>query len=149
VCLKGIQELCQSISKVSKDIIHSRDVSYPVLSKVRASLKAFNDIRDVGYGVDCETLFERLSIYSNDSVIKSSAAKIVEDLRLLVVANYASKKMKDYSPRGLALYFPKSRNDFEQDPNGKGYLRKNTHHKVDFVHDVDWALLLSDYLKLS
>ncbi len=64
------------------------------------------------------------------------------------IENYASVEPAACSPRALTLYFPKTRSDFNRDFDRLGYLRSNTLHPVDFVVDVNWSLLLRDFLAL-
>ncbi len=148
VRLKGIQNVCQTISVAAKALMNDRDASYPVLAKVRGSLRAFADYEGVGFGVDCESLFERIAATSVDPAVKNSAIDVAAGVKSLIVANYASDQTKAYSPRGLAIYFPLTRSEFERDPDSKGYLRSNAEYTVDFVQDVEWPVLLKDYLKL-
>jgi hypothetical protein len=52
-----------------------------------------------------------------------------------------------YGSNGLAIYFPQTRQQLEQDPFAeKGYEKTNSFKPVDFVKDKDWADLLHTLL---
>lgn len=146
--LNTIEPACKAISEASKEIRASAQETFPVLQKVRDGMKGFADYQAVGFAVDSETLFEELAKASANVAVKNSAAAAAQAIKTSVMANYASAKMKAYSPRGLALYFPRTNADFGRDRDGAGYLRSNTQHPVDFVKDNEWSLVLKDLLKL-
>lgn len=148
VRLSAIEPACKAISAASKSILAHAQETFPVLQQVRDGLKAFADYEGVGFAVDSQTLFERLAAASSNAAVRTSAAAAAEAIKMAVTANYASSEVKDYCARGLALYFPRTRQDFERDGDGGGYLRSNQLHPVDFVRDVEWSLVLKELLKL-
>jgi hypothetical protein len=146
--LSAIGPACQAISEVSKSIRANAAASFPALRNVRAGMKAFADYQGVGFAVDSQTLFERLAAASANAAVKSRANAAANAMKAANVANYASAQVKAYTPLGLALYFPKTKGDFERDGDRAGYQRSNKVHPVDFVNDNEWALVLKDLLKL-
>jgi hypothetical protein len=146
--LSAIEPASRAISEASRAIRTNAQETFHVLQKVRDGMKAFADYEDVGFAVDSETLFEELAKASANAAVKSRAAAAAQAIKGAVTANYASAMVKAYSPRGLALYFPRTNAEFKRDRDGAGYLRSNTQHPVDFVKDNEWSLVLRDLLKL-
>lgn len=146
--LSAIEPACNAISEAARVIRASAQETFPVLQKVRDGLKAFADYENVGFAVDSETMFEELAKASNNAAVKNTAAMAAQAIKAAVTANYASAMTKAYSPRGLALYFPRTNADFKRDRDGVGYLRSNTQFPVDFVKDNEWSLVLKDLLRL-
>jgi hypothetical protein len=137
-----------AISRTAAQLLASKNQSFPELRKVRDSMYAFADYRNIGFAVDAQTLFERIAANCTHPEVKAEASATVQALKAMVISNYASNSTADYGPQGLAIYFPHSRTKFESDRDGQGYLRSNTIHPVDFVRDNEWAVLLREFLQL-
>jgi hypothetical protein len=145
--LSEIDAAANAISGVANALRADATNSFPVLSAVRSQLKGFADYARLGYSVDAQSLFERLAAATKGAV-KDAASTAAKAIQKCVVCSYASSQCKGYSPRGLALYFPATQEDFMRDPDHEGYQRSNQHFPIDFVNNSDWSLLLKDYLQL-
>lgn len=148
VRLANIDNICRGISRTADALRANADVTFAELRTVRNGLLGFADHENLGFTVDCETLFARLASVTQNTDVRREARAVADQVHEATIENYASVEPAASSPRGLALYFPKTRSDFNRDFDRLGYLRSNTLHPVDFVADVNWSLLLRDFLAL-
>lgn len=148
VRLANIDQICGGISRTADALRANADVTFPELRTVRNGLLGFADHENLGFTVDCETLFERLANLTRNTDVRREARAVAEQMHEATAESYASVEPAACSPRGLALYFPKTLSDFNRDFDRIGYLRSNKLHPVDFVMDANWSLLLRDFLTL-
>jgi hypothetical protein len=98
--------------------------------------------------VDLLTLLQRYEMRTTNSALKAQSAAVRAALSRHILRNYASTRSADpgsrdpYGSQGLAIYFPESKDAFEEDPYRGGYLKQNADRPVDFVKEQSWAELI-------
>ena len=66
----------------------------------------------------------------------------------VVVNSYAgAARQGDFGSRGIAIYFPKSKAMYEQDPYGSAYRDENRDYEVEFVSQHKWDNFLHAYFE--
>ena len=65
----------------------------------------------------------------------------------MVIGNWASaQRQGKFGSEGVAIYFPKTQVDFDNDADGSAYQPGNTVYPVEFVDKQKWASFLHGYL---
>ncbi len=66
----------------------------------------------------------------------------------MVIDSYASTQRQGrFGSAGVAIYFPESKQAYDNDPDGDGYALGNTHYPVEFVDRQRWARFLHAYFE--
>lgn len=98
--------------------------------------------------IDLITLLEFFEEKTTSAPLKAQSAEVRKAMSALILKNYAStrssspKNEPTYGSKGLAIYYPKTKDDFIKDVWGDGYKKNNTHFPVEFVQKERWAELL-------
>ncbi|OAF13132.1 hypothetical protein AXW67_18810 [Bradyrhizobium neotropicale] len=79
---------------------------------------------------------------------RSYAQFALDATKRTVLTNYASAfSAWNTGSRGIAIYFPASRYDFDDDFYKQGYVKENKDHVIDFVARERWADFLQCYFR--
>lgn len=118
-----------------------------VMKKARAGCSNYAP----GYGLHSIDLAQFLgqvgSTAGAEAGLRNRAKSALAALEAAVVAHYASSSRQGlFGSSGMAIYFPKSRFAFDQDPDRQGYVLDNTVYPVEFVQKEGWGKFLHAYL---
>lgn len=139
--LSKMQDFASVLDSLSQEL----DQEWSAFQSARQETDEFHSLfYPIGFwGVDVwdfadETL-ERSDIIFN----RSAAARMKEIVEEVVIANYCGTDFKD--SKGIAIYFPPSLADFNNDPDATGYTDANTVHKIDLVRKTRWDNWLQEF----
>jgi Clostripain family len=139
--------LAKALSQFTTTAIRNLEDHLPAIKQARDACENYAP----GYGlnsIDLGRFFDQVTKapgVDNALAKKASTAKAaVEDA---VIDNYASSlRQGAFGSEGLAIYFPKSELEFENDPDHDAYLPGNTYYPVEFVDKQKWSKFLHSYL---
>jgi hypothetical protein len=124
--------------------VHQR----PLIENSRSGLASFGANSGITTSIDLATLTIQLSRDVADPDTAHAARDVQNALTQAILLQYASSvAAKKTGATGMAIYFPSSLSDFNKDRYHTGYLKNNTDHPLDFVHDTHWPDFLASYLK--
>ena len=148
VDLTKIDALANSVSQFG-DALHSYILQGRVrLKKMRSTITAFGADDGLSTSVDLGTLAQDASRDLGNPRVSSAAGNVLNSLSSAVIYDYAGKPAASTTnAKGLAIYFPASKSDFENDPFHAGYLKDNHDHPVEFVQKTSWSGFLDAFLK--
>jgi hypothetical protein len=121
-----------------------------VLTKARNSCENYAP----GYGLNSIDLGRFLDQVAKargvDSALATTATAARAVLTDMVIDNYASiSRQGAFGSEGLAIYFPKTQLEFDNDADHGAYKPGNTVYPVEFVDKEKWSNFLSAYLGLT
>jgi hypothetical protein len=138
--------LAKALSQFATTATGNLDGHLPVLRKAREACENYAP----GYGlnsIDLGRFLDQVTAapgVENALAKKASTAKAA--LEDMVIDNYASSlRQGAFGSQGLAIYFPKSRLEFENDPDHEAYRPGNTYYPVEFVDKQKWSKFLHAY----
>ena len=119
----------------------------PVLKQARNACANYAP----GYGLNSIDLGRFLDQVANaagvDPALAKKATTARNALHDMVIDNYASNQRKSkFGSEGVAIYFPKTQVDLDNDADGSAYQPGNTVYPVEFVDKQKWANFLHQYL---
>ena len=82
------------------------------------------------------------------TALQQQAARLANSVRSIILANYSSKRSQGipgdglYGSQGIAIYYPGTLENFQDDYFHTGYLKSNKDRPIEFVHKERWADLL-------
>ena len=95
------------------------------------------------WGIDLWDFADNVYNEVTSTAIKNAAQDVKTAIDAFVTNEHHSSD-KDGS-HGVAIYFPPTQTDFNNDPDHTGYEQANTVHPVDFVRYHKWDEFLQDY----
>lgn len=100
--------------------------------------------------IDLARFLDLLAEKQINQTITADARNVRSQLNQLVIANFATEGRKQkWGSFGLAIYFPKSKSDYDTDPFAlKGYEQDNMHFPVEFVQNYHWDEFLHAYFRM-
>jgi hypothetical protein len=100
------------------------------------------------HGVDLGRFAEQAKASVGGANVGPAADAVAQSLTDSVIANYAgADRSGSFGSKGLSIYFPETRANFNADPDNEGYIKTNAHYPVEFVQNHRWAdFLLNRYL---
>ena len=102
------------------------------------------------HGIDLQRFCEQLKSRTQDQVLRGEAQAVISLIDSIMLANYASPASQGkYGSRGLSIYFPRSYDDYVNDPDGPAYDDSNTVFPVEFVMAHRWDNFLHSYFALN
>jgi len=103
------------------------------------------------YNIDLLRFANLVANGTHDPSVRGAAQQVVADLaERVVIGNYAHESMQDdekYGSHGLAIYFPATKSQFEQDPLSSAYRDANENYPVEFVKGHAWDNFLMSYFQ--
>lgn len=150
--LKQVSSLASELSRLSDMILQKQTEFFPLVSAARATRGAYNDpanpvsIDLIGF---LKALEEQAAAAPGNAMLRAQIGKTMVAARRAVVANYASEiRGEPWGSHGIAIYFPATLDDFNNDAWSEGYLRSNDFKPISFVASERWSVFLAAYLGL-
>ena len=131
----------------STTAIPNLDTHMPAITRARNACENYAP----GYGLNSIDLGRFLDQVTKapgvDNTLAKKASTAKAALEDLVIANYASTSRQGaFGSEGLAIYFPKSQLEFNNDADHDAYQPGNTHYPVEFVDKQKWSNFMHSYL---
>jgi hypothetical protein len=98
---------------------------------------------EVCWGIDLWNFSDEVYNRVSSPAIKIAAQAVKDAVQQIVVREYHSSLMP--KARGVAIYFPQTLSDFNNDPDHGGYLQSNIFMPVDFVLIHFWDNWIQQY----
>ena len=95
------------------------------------------------WGTDLWDFADKVSSQVTSTAVKNAAADVKNAVQSFVVGEFHSSNMA--GSHGVAIYFPPTKSDFNNDPEHTGYLESNSFMPVDFVLYHQWDNWLAKY----
>jgi len=148
--LSKVGEVASELSQMSDAIRKGGATELATMRAARADLSAYGDWdHPPSYlSVDLVTLLDRYKSKTPTTALQQQADKLATSVRSIVLANYASQRSQGtpgdslYGSRGLAIYYPGTLENFQDDYFHTGYLKTNKDRPIEFVRKERWADLL-------
>ena len=150
--LSQATELADSVSKLATTLMNTINKSF---SEIRTSRSAcpeyapdpYGDGKNYFYHIDLGCFVDGL-IKSSNTEISAKALEVRKILDKSIVHNYAGNERKSFGSNGLCIYFPKNKDDFDNDYFAEhGYEKTNKSHPVEFVKTLKWSDFLQAFYK--
>lgn len=152
VDLTKIGAAATELSRLSDMLIADRARLFPIVQTVRAGRAAYNDPNNpvsidlIGFLSDLDAELGRVG---GNAATRAQIQSALLVARSAIVENYASsQRAGNFGSSGLAIYFPASKNDFDNDSWSDGYAPANQFKKIAFVGSERWSRFLAAYLGL-
>ncbi len=147
VDLGATATLATAVSRFAETATTGLATHRPVLARARDACENYAP----GYGlnsIDLGRFLDRVAEADGvDGTLATRAREARAALDAVVIANYASRSRRGrFGSHGVAVYFPKTRLEFANDPDRDGYRIGNTYYPVEFVDKEKWAAFLHAYL---
>ena len=150
--LSKISSLADTIDAFAKALEANMAVERINIAKARASCENYGEAADMTNPIDIVQFASSLPGRTQNGAILSAAKAVVESISSgdVIYSNYHSERSgMDYGSKGVSIFFPESKADFDSDPDHDGYLLTNQDHPVEFVQQREWSRFLDQYLHLS
>ena len=139
--------LADAVSRFATTAIPNLDTHMPAITRARNACENYAP----GYGLNSIDLGRFLDQVTKapgvDNTLAKKASTAKAALEDLVIANYASTSRQGaFGSEGLAIYFPKSQLEFNNDADHDAYQPGNTHYPVEFVDKQKWSNFMHSYL---
>jgi Clostripain family len=139
--------LADAVSQFATTATGNLDEHLPALQRAREACENYAP----GYGLHSIDLGRFLDQVTKAPGVNTTLAKKASDARAalhdLVIDNYASTwRQGSFGSEGVAIYFPKSRLEFDNDADGAAYRPGNAHYPVEFVDTQKWSNFIHAYL---
>lgn len=152
--LRQISPLAESLSSLSTRLLTDLDNQRPKIATARASLNSFGDwvSPPLQTSIDLRLFLTQLQKNNPNVEIRKDIDAVLAMMNRTVIYNYRSSLVADdgYGGNGLAIYFPRDRAAFEDDPFRDGYLLTNANYPLEFITSPrtnGWAKLILAYLR--
>jgi Clostripain family len=149
VRLSGIRRLSAAVSRFANSCQAGLANEAAMLRTARDACENYAP----GYGlngIDLDRFCEQVATATNDASLRDRAKAVRTELAAMVIQNYAgTDRQGKYGSKGLAIYFPARKTQFDYDPDKDGYLESNTNYPVQFVQYHRWDNFLHPFLILS
>lgn len=138
-----MSELADATSQLADNLIAAIPTDVAVIKTARRQCTAYGKNL---HGIDLGYFCQQLVNLSKNKALISAAESVSNVLQRCVVANMAGfERQAGYGSTGLAIYFPESGEEFNQDPDRDGYLESNQFQPVEFVQNHRWDNFLAAY----
>ncbi|WP_027555854.1 clostripain-related cysteine peptidase [Bradyrhizobium sp. Cp5.3] len=98
--------------------------------------------------IDLVAFLENYIATTSNPNTRSYAQIALDATKRTVLTNYASAfSAWNTGSRGIAIYFPASKYDFDDDFYKQGYVKENEDHVIDFVARERWSDFLQCYFR--
>ncbi|MEH2565026.1 clostripain-related cysteine peptidase [Bradyrhizobium sp. AZCC 2289] len=148
--LSHIGEAASEMTKLSNMIRASGPSALSAMRSARRDLSSYAEWDDPPsyLSIDLMTLLQRFRSKTGSPQLQLQAEKVMGAIRSSILANYASTRSQGklgdefYGSQGLAIYYPRTLEDFHDDYFHTGYLKNNTDRPIEFVRNESWSDLL-------
>ena len=151
VDLNQISSLATAIDSLATALTGASPADTKVISSARESCSNYG--QDAGFTnpIDLHEFTNNLLSLSKNSAIITAAKEVNSAVETgFVYSRYASTRSQGkFGSYGVSIYFPRTKEDFNADPDKDGYLRTNSQHPVEFVQKRQWSAFLAAYLQLN
>ncbi len=144
VDLSTSKELANKITDFVLECIPKLDQETENIEVARVKCVAYGAVAGFN-GVDCFRWFDSYANETSDVTLKQKAGDVCDQIETSVFANFTtSARGKDtkYGSYGLAIYYPKTKEDYNNDGYGFRYLPSNKSYPVEFVQKEKWVTFL-------
>ncbi|OAF19643.1 clostripain-related cysteine peptidase [Bradyrhizobium neotropicale] len=146
VDLTKVANASTSVSDFAKALESALATERSSIKSARLKLQTYGAGDGLRTSIDLPSFLEFYVASTSDERMKTLAKKTLDAVNQTVLTNYASTKSTTATgSKGLAIYFPAERSDFDSDPYKDGYVKTNTDHQVEFVAKERWADFLHSY----
>ncbi len=126
------------------EFVHRANVEWATLKTARMNSKQFHPAWSPScWGTDLWDFADNVEQNVASVDLKNAAKNLKLAVEDYVVSEEHSADMS--GSNGLAIYFPPTQVEFNNDPQHSGYLETNAFMPVDFVKYVQWDNWLQDY----
>ena len=151
--LEGMDDLAAAITRLSNTLIDNIATQKRVIRYVRERLPVYapNDATCGGgscfHHVDLKRFVDLLEQESDDASVRAAAADVRRQFEAVRIDSYAGPQRDcDFGSKGLAVYFPATREQFTGDRlDDLAYRKANRLFPVEFVERNGWADFLHVY----
>lgn len=145
VDLAKVANASSALSEFAKALEATLPAQRDVVRSARAKLQTYGAGDGFRTSIDLPSFLEFYMSTTSDEGMRALTKKALDAVNQAVLTNYASTKSAAASgSKGLAIYFPAERSDFDTDPYKDGYMKANTDHPVEFVSKERWP----DFIQL-
>ena len=146
VDLAQVQPLATSLSRLSDSLTARIDAELQAIIEARAATATYAPGYEFHH-VDLAHFLNQLKPRTSDPEIRNRIDAVLEQIRRAVIANYAgAERQGAFGSNGIAIYFPRSQNEYVTDPfNEGGYEKNNDRFPVEFVQQERWSDFLHTY----
>jgi Clostripain family len=143
--------LATALDSLAKALETGSQTDRTIIASARGSCANYG--QDAGFTnpVDVSEFANNLLSLSKNSAIIDAAKRVNGVVgSQFVYSRYASARSQGhFGSYGVSIYFPRTKADFDTDPDKDGYVRTNSDHTVEFVKSREWSVFLNQYLNLS
>ncbi|KJC57516.1 hypothetical protein UP10_28455 [Bradyrhizobium sp. LTSPM299] len=148
VDLSKIEATADAVSSFADALLNSIDSERAKVEQARSKLTTYGAGDGLYTSIDLPSFLELYIAETTESASRTRAQAALDLARQTVVINYASAtSVRATGSKGIAIYFPASKSDFDADPYKQGYVKTNSDHPVDFVSHERWSDFLQIYLR--
>lgn len=151
VDLHQISGLATAIDSLAAALAAASPADAKVIASARDSCSNYG--QDAGFTnpIDLHEFTNNLLSLSTNSAIIAAAKQVNSAVETgFVYSRYASARSQGtFGSYGVSIFFPRTKEDFNADPDKDGYLRTNSQHPVEFVQKREWSAFLASYLHLN
>lgn len=139
--------LARAVSQFARTATRDLDTHVPAIKQARNACSNYAP----GYGlhsIDVGRFLDQVTKAPGvDNALAKKASTARAALEDLVISNYASSwRQGTFGSEGLAIYFPQSQLEFDNDADGNAYRPGNTYYPVEFVDRQKWSNFIHAYL---
>lgn len=148
--LSKVPDAARAVSEFSDALRAAGPIELDVMRKARAELSSYADWENPPsrLSIDLATLYDRYGKLTTQTKLADAARKAIAAVKATVLENYASTRSQGtpgdglYGSQGVAIYYPASASDFQNDFFHAGYIKSNEDRPIAFVRDERWSDLL-------
>jgi hypothetical protein len=146
VDLSQVVALAAGITELSNALDAKMPTEAGNIKAARGSVQGYAQERGGNY-LDITQVMLELEKHCGDQHVRSLASHVRDLVRAAVFANYAgSARQGAFGSHGLAIYFPATRNDYENDDLANHeYERNLATFPVKFIDETAWRGFLETY----
>lgn len=145
-------DLADGVSELSKRLINATLAERRLIQRARDRCPVYaggfcGSDEDCFFHVDLKRFVDLIGQTTRDPRIRAQAAEVVRLFLRARVDWYAgAERGCDYGSEGLAIYFPRTRDEFENDQlQERAYRKANSDFPVEFVQKNEWPQFLHVY----
>jgi hypothetical protein len=146
--LSRAQSVATAVSGLADGLRGSLASERSSIQTARSKLTPYGADDALFTSIDLGSFLQLYLALTTNPDLKKRAQVALDASNQIVLSNYASKSSTNRSgSKGVAIYFPATKSDFDSDPYKQGYEKNNADHQVEFVARERWADFLGTYLQ--